>query len=78
MNKKYIIALIDNRYGESPIFYAKFDDCEGTHPRREKAFIVDESEVDKYLEKAQKIANKMMVDAILPIEWARKAEKWEI
>lgn len=78
MIKKYIIALIDNDYGEAPCFYAKFDDCEGTHPKREKAFVVDELEVDKYVEKAQKMANKMMEDAFLPVTRARQAVKWEI
>ena len=76
--KKYIIALIDLDYGENPIYYAKFDDCEGTHPKREKAFVVDESEADKYVKIAQDMANKMMVDAFLPVEFARKAVKMEV
>lgn len=73
---KYVIALVDMNFGYPPVFYAQFDGCVGITPKREQALVVDESEVEKYLEKAQKMANKMEEDALLPVEFARKAVKW--
>ena len=73
---KYVIALVDMNFGYPPVFYAEFEDCVGTTPKREQALVVEESEVDKYLEKAQKLSNKMEEDAFLPVEFARKAVKW--
>ena len=37
--------------------------------------VEQKSNVDEYVEKAQKMANKMMEDAFLPVCYARKAEK---
>ncbi len=76
--RKYIIALIDKEYGFPPVFYAQFDGCFGTTPKREQAFVCDESEVAFYLEKAQAMENKMMTDVFLPVEKARKAESWVV
>lgn len=74
--KKYVIALVDNDYGFPPVFFAKFGDTIGIVPKRENALVVDESEIEEYLDKAQKLSNKMMSDAFLPVEKARKAVKW--
>lgn len=74
--KKYVIALVDNDYGFPPVFFAKFGDAIGIVPKRENALVVDESDVEKYLEDAQRLSDKMMSDAFLPVEKARKAVKW--
>ena len=48
--KKYIIALVDMEYGYPPIYFAKFGDGFGTVPNRNDAFVVDESDVDEYVQ----------------------------
>lgn len=78
MTKRYVIALIDNEFGENPVFYAQDVLFTGTTPKRENALVVDDVVVDWYVEKAQQLANKMMVDAFLPVERARKAVAWEV
>lgn len=77
MNKTnaYIIAMNDTCYNEGVVWFAKFDDQIGITPKRDNAFICDDSNVDEYVEKAQALANKMMTDAFLPVGYARKAEK---
>lgn len=77
MVEKYMIALVDNKYYYPPVFLAKFDEGFGTTPNREEAFVVSESEADKYLDIAQQMANKMMEAACLPVADARQAIKWE-
>lgn len=72
---KYVIEMVDNVSGENPVWFAKFGDSIGITPKRADAFVCDESEIDKYLEIAQNLANKMMIDAYLPVRYARQARK---
>lgn len=78
MIKHYVIALVDNDFGTNPVFFAEFGNDIGIVPNREKALVVDGAVVDWYVEKAQRMANKMMADAFLPVEKARKAVAWEV
>lgn len=74
--KKYIIALVDMEYGYPPIYLASFGDGFGTVPNRNDAFVVDESVVDEYVQKAQKMSDEMELTFSGSTKHARKAVKW--
>ena len=71
----YIITMKDTVDNCCDVWFAKFGDQIGITPKRNDAFVCDDSNVDKYVEIAQQMANKMMTDAILPVEYARIAVK---
>ena len=75
--KKYVIALVDKECGYPPIFFAKFaDGLFGTVPNRKEALVLDESEVDEWVKKAQKMVNDAEVAFMGSDKHARKAVKW--
>lgn len=78
METKYIIALVDENFGCPPVFVSRDVLVEKITPDIEKALVVAEEDLDDYVGKAQQLANKMMDDAFLPVEKARKVEIREI
>lgn len=77
--KKFIIELRDEAFGEGVIYYTRFPDGNfGTTPKKDDAFVCVESESDRYLETAQNMVDAMELTFCGSTKNARKAVKVEL